>query len=131
MTPTTATLRDHALPARYAVASGVTATLSVGALTLPVLGHGTAAWLLLVAGILVSTASHLHWRRHVDGRPLGTSLGATAVMVGVVALLGASAVLARAVVVTMPAVAVLVALAAGAATAALLHWWQRRPVRVV
>lgn len=131
MAPVTAPpplVRDHALPLGYAVMGGVTQTLSVAALALMTLGHGIAAWALLMAGCLASVGNHLRWRRRVDGRPLGSSLGAVGVVAAMIAILVVAALGARAVVVGAPWAAVLVALAAGAATTALLRWWQLRPV---
>ncbi|UZN04862.1 hypothetical protein [Cellulomonas sp. S1-8] len=128
MSTSRARVRDHALPARYAVLGGATQACSVGGLALVTLGHGIAAWALMMAGCLLSVASHLHWRRRVDGHPLGTSLGTAGVMLALLALLGVGALGARAVVVGAPWLAVLVALATGAATAGLLRWWQLRPV---
>ena len=64
----------------------------------------------------------------VDGRPLGSSLGAAGVLVAMLAVLVVGALTARAVVTDLPWLALLVALVAGAATAGLLRWWQLRPV---
>jgi|GEM_PF-1441318 len=121
-------VRDHALPARFAVLGGVTQACSVGGLALMTLGQGIAAWALMMAGCLLAMAAHLHWRQRVDGRPLGTSLGAAGVVLGLVALLVVGALVARSVVVGTPWLAALVALATGAATAGVLRWWQLRPV---
>ena len=128
MTAPAALVRDRALPLSYAVLGGVTQTCSVAALALTALGHGIAAWVLLMAGALVSVGNHLRWRRRVDGRPLGSSLGTLGLLAAVVAVLVVAALAARAVVADLPWLAALVALAAGAATATLLRWWQLRPV---
>lgn len=128
MTAAPTLVRDHALPLGYAVTGGVTQALSVAALALMTLGHGIAAWALLLAGCLASVAGHLRWRRRVDGRPLGSSLGALGLVAAMIAILVAAALGARAVVVDAPWLAALLALVAGAATTALLRWWQLRPV---
>ncbi len=115
----------HALPVRFAVVGGVTNACSVGGLALTAAGHGVAAWALMTAGILALLAVTLSWRTRVDGPPLGTSLGALGGVGALLALVIGGGLLARATVGT-PWLAALVALAVGAATAALLRGLQLR-----
>lgn len=123
-----ALVRDTALPLSFAVLSGVTQTCAVASFALQALGHGIAAWALLMAGALAPVGNALRWRRRVDGRPLGSSLGAVGVLVAMITILVVAVLAARVLVVDSPWLAALVALAAGAATAVLLRWWQLRPV---
>ncbi|ADG74401.1 hypothetical protein Cfla_1503 [Cellulomonas flavigena DSM 20109] len=129
MTAAPALVRDHALPLSFAVLGGITQTCSVAGLALLTLGHGVAAWALMMVGTLLSLGNQLRWRRRVDGRPLGNSLGAVGLLATVIAVLVVAALGARAVVTDLPWLAALVALAAGAVTTVLLRWWQLRPVR--
>jgi hypothetical protein len=122
------TVRDHALPARFAVVAGVTLALLVVSQILLALGHGVAAWALLLLTGVVSAGSHLAWRRRVDGGPVGTTAGGVALVVAQVALCGGASVLARSLAADALALAVAVAALAGALGTALLRWWQLRPV---
>lgn len=128
MTGAPALVRDRALPQRFAVLNGLAHAGLVGSAALLAAGQGIAAWALMTAAGWATVTANLHWRRHVDGRPLGTSAGAVAVAVATVALVLGGGLLARTVVGDVPWAAVVLALAVGAATGSLLRWWQLRPV---
>lgn len=121
-------MRDHALPARFAVVAGVTLAFLVVSQILLALGHGVAAWALLLLASVASAGSHLAWRRRVDGGPVGTTVGGVALVVAQVALCAGASLLARSLAADALALAAAVAVLAGALSTALLRWWQLRPV---
>ncbi|MCM0639097.1 hypothetical protein [Cellulomonas wangsupingiae] len=128
MTATPRLVRDRALPARFAVVGGAVNACSVGGFALLAAGQGIAAWTLMTAGVLAMVGVRLSWRSRVDGSPLGTSLGAGVMMATLIALVVAGALVVRVVTLDAPWLAALVAVLVGAATGALLRWWQLRPV---
>ncbi|MBO3096106.1 hypothetical protein [Cellulomonas dongxiuzhuiae] len=119
-------VRDRALPRRFAVVSGITASLMVGGLALLTAGQGVAAWTLMMAGIGAQVTAQLS-RRHVDGRRVGSRGGAAAVLAALLGLLAAGGLAAQGVALAAPWLAVLVAMVTGVATGYLLRWWQLRP----